>query len=110
MHDIVQRGDVDTVSRRQWSSPHADLSGYLLDRGVTIHGPDRLDGAARQTLEAAWIGVYNRISSLVSDHHQAEELTQEVFSRVLTRLHRGETGSLKRAYLLQVAENLVRDK
>lgn len=97
------------ASRGNWSSPHEDLSPFLMPHAGTTTELMSCSREAGETIEAAWQGVYCRIYAAISDHDQAQELTQEVFCRVLSRLLCGQTESLKRAYLLQVAENLLRD-
>lgn len=92
-----------------WASPDADLTMFLRRRAAG-GAPGAPPQEGSDTLGAAWRGVYCRIYAAVRDRDQAEELTQEVFCRVLHRLDTGRTAALTRAYLLQVAENLVRDR
>lgn len=58
-----------------------------------------------------WPAVYRVITATGAGRDEAEELTQEVFVRVLGRLdgYRSEEGSF-RAYLLTAARNLLRDR
>jgi RNA polymerase sigma factor (sigma-70 family) len=46
----------------------------------------------------------------VRNHQEAEDLTQEVFARLIRRTHKEESGdALGDAYIFQVAANLLRD-
>lgn len=82
--------------------------------------PKDLTGAARReddealdrALQRAWGLVYARVRARgVRDPHDAEELTQEVFVRVLARIGASEPdGPVVREYLVRAAEHLVTDR
>jgi RNA polymerase sigma-70 factor (ECF subfamily) len=55
--------------------------------------------------------VYARVRARGVDAHDAEELTQEVFVRVLARIGASDPGgSIVREYLVRAAEHLVVDR
>jgi len=77
------------------------------DRPMTTHDQAALDA----TVERAWRIVFRHVSANVRSRTEAEELTQEVFCRVLSRLGKWESNeSLRKAYLVQAARNLLRDQ
>jgi RNA polymerase sigma-70 factor (ECF subfamily) len=54
--------------------------------------------------------VYGYICSIVRDEHEAEDLTQEVFAKLLTALHKYEPRDVPfAAWLLRVARNVALD-
>jgi RNA polymerase sigma-70 factor (ECF subfamily) len=95
-----------------WRSGDADIGSVLSPGPVgaaATEPPPAVAGAA-ETVRAAWEGVYHRLYSSVRDQDRAEDMTQEVFCRVLTRMAaREDQEALRRAYFLQAAENLLRD-
>jgi RNA polymerase sigma-70 factor (ECF subfamily) len=67
--------------------------------------------AALETLiRSEWPRIHRIISAEMGDRMEAEDLTQEAFARVLPRLASFESIGSLRAYLSQVARNLVRDR
>ncbi len=70
------------------------------------------DDAALETLcRTEWYGVYYLVSGSVPDAGEAEEITQEVFSRAIASLARfSYVGVPFRSYLAQIARNLLRDR
>ena len=81
-----------------WTFPHSDLAPFL---GIEAARPDALSSSGyaevAETIEAAWRGIYRRIYGATADSDLAEELTQEVFCRVLSRSLRAGMLPLKRA-------------
>ncbi|HEX3946237.1 MAG TPA: sigma-70 family RNA polymerase sigma factor [Acidimicrobiales bacterium] len=63
-------------------------------------------------LRRAWLIVYHRARASVRDPREAEDVAQEVFSRVLARLAtRGPDGvPIEPAYLARAARNLLYDQ
>jgi RNA polymerase sigma-70 factor, ECF subfamily len=54
--------------------------------------------------------VYGYVCSIVHDEHEAEDLTQEVFAKLLTALHKYEPRGVPfAAWLLRVARNVALD-
>jgi len=81
--------------------------------------PDGWQGAVRSgdqadldaALRRAWLVVYHRARANVRDRRDAEDVAQEVFSRVLSRLaSSGDGGAvIEQAYLTRAARNLLYD-
>jgi RNA polymerase sigma-70 factor (ECF subfamily) len=71
-------------------------------------------GGDRQALEGLirleWPRIHRIIVAAIGQRADAEDLTQEVFARVLPRLGGFADGGSLHAYLSQVARNLVRDR
>lgn len=75
------------------------------DRGIAARDQAALD----RELTQAWEVVHRYVAGRVG-RDRAEELTQEVFCRVLSRLGRAESDeAVRQAYLVQSAKNLLRD-
>src|SRR3954452_9814487 len=54
--------------------------------------------------------VYGYVCSIVRDEHEAEDITQEVFAKLLTALHKYEQRAVPfAAWLLRVARNVALD-
>jgi RNA polymerase sigma-70 factor, ECF subfamily len=54
--------------------------------------------------------VYGYVCSIVRDEHEAEDITQEVFAKLLTSLHKYEQRAVPfAAWLLRVARNVALD-
>jgi len=91
----------------------ADETGRI--RG-DVAGRDlrRAAGGDRQALETLirleWPRIHRIIVAEIGHRADAEDLTQEVFARVLPRLEGFADGGSLHAYLAQVARNLVRDR
>lgn len=76
------------------------------DRAIRTRDQAALDEEVR----AAWQVVFRYVSARVG-RGRAEEVTQEVFARVLARLGNWQTDeSVRQAYLVQAAKNLLRDQ
>jgi len=67
-----------------------------------------LDAAVRR----AWLVVYHHARANVRDRREAEDVAQEVFARVLTRLASPDAGrsAIEQAYLTRAARNLLYDQ
>ncbi|MGH9088917.1 MAG: RNA polymerase sigma factor [Acidimicrobiales bacterium] len=77
------------------------------DRGMAARDQAALDAAVRR----AWLVVYHRARASVSDRTDAEEITQEVFCRVLLRLATaGDDLEVRAGYLARAARNLLADR
>ncbi|MHB1583421.1 MAG: RNA polymerase sigma factor [Acidimicrobiales bacterium] len=75
------------------------------DRAIAARDQAALD----RELTQAWEVVHRYVAARVG-RDRAEELTQEVFCRVLSRLGRAEGDeAVRQAYLVQSAKNLLRD-
>ncbi len=81
--------------------------------------PDGWDGpltsgdraALDATLRKAWRIVYLRALTHIRDQAAAEDVAQEVFRRVLTRLSTRDDGvAIEQAYLTQAARNFLQDQ
>ncbi len=91
-----------------------DLSSILVrvlpdgwDRPIASRDQAAFDANVR----SAWQIVFHRTAAVVRDRHEAEEITQEVFCRVLGRLATdGSDANLKLAYLKTAARNLTYDR
>ena len=76
------------------------------DRPITVGDQAALD----RELRRAWEVVFGYVASRAG-RDRAEELTQEVFCRVLARMGRWESDeAVRQAYLVQSAKNLLRDQ
>lgn len=76
------------------------------DRPITARDQAGLD----RELRRAWEVVFRYVASRTGSD-RAEELTQEVFCRVLARMGHWETDdAVRQAYLVQSAKNLLRDQ
>lgn len=86
------------------------LTGMLPDgwnESITPGDRAALDAA----LHKAWRIVYLRALTHVRDQAAAEDVAQEVFRRVLTRLStRDDGGAIGQAYLTQAARNFLQDQ
>jgi RNA polymerase sigma-70 factor (ECF subfamily) len=68
---------------------------------------DSLDALCRRD----WYAIFRLVSSSVRDPAEAEELTQEAFTRAIASLPRFRyVGVPFRSYLSQIARNLLRDR
>jgi RNA polymerase sigma-70 factor, ECF subfamily len=112
-------GSVPSDSRIHWS----DGAGLSLAVEGSVGTPSEReqmlvqsaclgDDAALETLcRSEWYGVFYLVSGSVPDAGEAEELTQEVFSRAIASLARfSYVGVPFRSYLAQIARNLLRDR
>jgi RNA polymerase sigma-70 factor (ECF subfamily) len=92
----------------------ADLRPILT--GVLPDGWDRpISSGDRAKLDAAlyraWRIVYLRALTQIRDQAAAEDVAQEVFCRVLTRLSTRDDGvAIEQAYLTQTARNFLQDQ
>ncbi|MHB8219908.1 MAG: RNA polymerase sigma factor [Acidimicrobiales bacterium] len=77
------------------------------DRPITSRDQAAFDANVR----SAWQVVFHRTASVVRDRREAEEITQEVFCRVLGRIAGdGADAPLRLVYLKTAARNLVYDR
>lgn len=77
------------------------------DRGLAARDQAALDAAVR----GAWLVVYHRARATVADRTEAEEIAQEVFCRVLSRLTTaGGDLEVRTGYLVRAASNLMADR
>ncbi len=82
---------------------------------VTIH---TLRGSRLPVIGSAWrnmlVRYYNELLGFfvraVKDPHEAQELVQETFERVLARMHAGEQIDQARPFLFEIARNLLIDR
>jgi RNA polymerase sigma-70 factor, ECF subfamily len=57
-----------------------------------------------------WADVLRFVRSLVGDHHEAEDITQDVFAKLMAAIHEYEQREAPfAAWLLRVARNATRD-
>jgi RNA polymerase sigma-70 factor (ECF subfamily) len=86
------------------------LTGVLpdgWDGPLTSGDRAKLDAALRK----AWRIVYYRALARINDQAAAEDVAQEVFCRVLTRLSTRDDGvAIEQAYLTQAARNFLQDR
>jgi RNA polymerase sigma-70 factor (ECF subfamily) len=68
--------------------------------------PDRFAAV----VDAHWDAVYRMVFHLTGHRHDADELTQETFTRALARCASFKPGSNLRAWLLRIAGNLFLDE
>jgi RNA polymerase sigma-70 factor (ECF subfamily) len=89
------------------AEPAADPGWDVLARAKS-GDRDALDQLCREN----WLGVYRAVSRWASSQAEAEDLTQDVFVRAIQSLtsFRAEQAVPYRAYLLQIARNLVIDR
>jgi len=86
----------------------ADAEGVA---DATFHRARSGDRQALETLiRQQWPRVHRIVQAEVGDRSAADDLTQEAFARVLPRLGQLSGDASLRAYLDQVARNLVRDR
>ncbi len=77
------------------------------ERAVAARDQAALTEATRR----AWEVVYHRTLLSIRDRREAEEVTQEVFCRVLARLGtRQGDEAVRQAYLVQASRNLLADR
>lgn len=90
----------------------AGLGGQALVEQALVEQARRGDGQALGRLCCnEWTGVLRMVRASVADPEEAEEVTQEVFARAIASLPRFVvTGAPFRAYLGQIARNLLRDR
>ncbi len=86
-------------------APATDALESLFDRAKN-GDREALEGLIRQE----WPRVHRIVHAEVRDRPVADDLTQETFARVLPRLCQLSAEGPLRAYLDQVARNLVRDR
>ena len=86
------------------------LTGVLPDGWAgSLTSGDR--AALDATLRKAWRIVYLRALTHIRDQAAAEDVAQEVFRRVLTRLSTRDDGvAIEQAYLTQAARNFLQDQ
>ncbi|HVX20947.1 MAG TPA: sigma-70 family RNA polymerase sigma factor [Acidimicrobiales bacterium] len=78
------------------------------DGPVRVGDQAALDAAVRR----AWLVVYHHARANVRDRREAEDIAQEVFARVLSRLASPDAGRppIEQAYLTRAARNLLYDQ
>ena len=72
--------------------------------------PESDPGGFTQVVEQHWTSVYQLLSRLTGNRHDADELTQETFLRALAGWKTFTAGTNVRAWLLRIASNLFLDE
>jgi len=61
-------------------------------------------------VEKYWDRIYQRVYSLLHNHEDAEEITQDAFTRAMTSLDRFRGEAAFSTWLFQIASNLARNR
>jgi RNA polymerase sigma-70 factor, ECF subfamily len=109
---------LDVISSRDPAARASIGQAAVDDAGPGPDEPELLRGASSGSREALeelcrrnWRPVYRTFARLGFSPAEAEDLTQEVFLRAIRSLSRFENRGVPfRAYLLQIARNLARDR
>jgi len=106
----VSPGERERAVEREVADLRPILTGVLpdgWDGPITSGDRATLDAALRK----AWRIVYYRALARINDRAAAEDVAQEVFRRVLTRLSTRDDGAaIEQAYLTQAAGNFLQDR
>jgi RNA polymerase sigma-70 factor, ECF subfamily len=106
----VSRDERERAVEREVADLRPILTGVLPDAWdgpITSGDRAKLDAA----LYKAWRIVYLRALTHIRDQAAAEDVAQEVFCRVLTRLSTRDDGvTIEQAYLTQTARNFLQDQ
>lgn len=81
-------------------------SQYQLDRSLRSLKQDQMS-ALDNIYCLMYNSVFKYVFSLIRDYHVAEDITQEVFLRVLKYRNRYRDGSNAKAWIYTIAKNLV---
>src|SRR5579864_2884075 len=81
-----------------------------VDLSFSIRNSSALRQRVAKVFELLRDPVYRYLFRVLENQHEAEDLTQEVFLRFYTYLHKGETVVNIRAWVFRVAHNLAIDQ
>lgn len=101
----------DLGSRNGGTDDLRSILVRVLPDGWDLPIASRDQAAFDANVRSAWQVVFHRTAAVVRDRHEAEEVTQEVFCRVLSHIATdGADAALKLAYLQTAARNLTYDR
>jgi RNA polymerase sigma-70 factor (ECF subfamily) len=91
-----------------------ELNGEELDTGVLAHAIERAKEGERDAIRFLYVryadNVYGYVRSIVRGDHEAEDVTQEVFLKLMGAIRKYERRSVPfSAWLLRVARNVALD-
>lgn len=101
--------------RLRWSDDEPGrppgVSERSVEHSLIERARDGDDAALDQLCRREWLGVLRLVRASVANPEEAEEVTQEVFTRAIASLPRFRiTDAPFQAYLAQIARNLLRDR